>query len=66
VRLGGKWGLIDKTGKIIVNPQFKDVRSMWEGQIRVRLGNKWGLIDKTGQYLAEPQFDLMLPHRNYD
>ncbi|HDS30236.1 MAG TPA: WG repeat-containing protein, partial [Firmicutes bacterium] len=61
VMIDGKWGFIDKTGKITINPQFDRAESFSEGLARVRLGDwktgKWGFIDKTGQFVISPQFD---------
>ena len=58
VKIGGKWGYIDKTGKYVVNPQFDEVWSFSEGLAGVIIGDwktsKWGYIDKTGKYIWEP------------
>ena len=40
----GKAGLIDKTGRIVINPQLDDVGFFSEGLAQVRIGDKWGFI----------------------
>ena len=54
---GGKRGFIDKTGKLVIDPQFDGAGNFAEGLARVSIGNKWGFIDKTGKYVINPQFD---------
>ena len=53
----GKEGYIDKTGKIVINPQFDEAWTFSEGLAKVKIGNKLGYIDKTGKYVINPQFD---------
>ena len=53
----GKWGLIDKTGKYILNPQFDEVRNLNGGLFAFAVGNKFGIIDKNGKYVASPKYD---------
>ena len=52
----GKWGFIDKTGKIVINPQFDEVDyfGFIEGLCGVKIGDKRGFIDKTGKYVWNP------------
>jgi hypothetical protein len=65
VRIGdektGKWGVIDKRGKFVVNPQYNDIASYSEGLASVLVGDspsgKWGYIDGTGKMVINPQFD---------
>ncbi|MCK7461244.1 MAG: WG repeat-containing protein [Sphingobacterium sp.] len=44
----GKWGLINKKGEFIVNPQFDEINDFREGLAAVRIGDykngnfKWG------------------------
>ncbi len=40
----GKWGYIDRTGKISIRPQFDDAGDFSEELARVRIGEKWGYI----------------------
>jgi len=67
-KLGGKWCLIDKTGKVLVESQFDEIQDFKDGvacvvisgtknQCDRQVGGKVGLIDKTGKLLVEPQFD---------
>lgn len=53
-----KWGYIDKTGQIVIKPQFDDVMYFNKGlaAVGIRVGNKdkWGYIDKTGKYIWKP------------
>lgn len=47
----GKWGYIDKTGKMVIKPQFNCARSFSEGLARVWIDGKMGYINKTGKYI---------------
>ncbi len=63
-----KYGFIDKSGKVVIEPQF-DIESEWdkvyhsrsgafsEGLALVKKDGKWGFIDKNGKMVIEPQFD---------
>jgi hypothetical protein len=51
VKIGKKWGYVDKTGKVIIHLQFDDVRNFSEGLAEVRVGERWIFIDKTGRYV---------------
>jgi len=52
----GKWGFIDKTGRIVIKPQFDEAVDFSEGLARVKIGDKWGFIDEMGKIVIEPQF----------
>src|SRR6218665_3634875 len=56
VKIGDQWGYINKTGKIVINPQFDDSWGFNEGLAVIKLGGKWGYIDKTGKIVITPQF----------
>ena len=44
----GKFGYIDRTGEMIIPPQFDRAMGFVEGLGRVGIGDKHGYIDKTG------------------
>ncbi len=52
-----KYGFIDETGKIIIQPAFDYIGGFSEGIAEVRINGKWGFIDRTGQMLIRPQYD---------
>lgn len=54
---GEKCGYIDKSNKLVINPQFDWSKEFSEGRAAVRVGGKWGYIDKTGKLVIAPQFD---------
>ena len=70
VKVGGKWGFIDSSGKLKITPQFDSAEEFREERAVVCLGkceffpqdppageSKFGLIDEQGRYIANPQFD---------
>jgi hypothetical protein len=55
--LGGKWGFIDKTGRLIVPLQFDrvDPKGFSDGKALVQSNGKWSFIDKAGKVVIEPK-----------
>ncbi|MGB7760486.1 MAG: WG repeat-containing protein [Bryobacteraceae bacterium] len=57
---GGKFGYIDKTGKVVITPQFFIAQDFAEGLAAVRVeesaDSKYGYIDRTGQMVIAPHF----------
>src|SRR5690242_16534941 len=56
VLVGDRWGYIDKSGNIVINPQFERAGTFSSGLAAVRLG-KWGYVDQSGKLVINPQFD---------
>ena len=61
VLVDGHYGFIDKTGQMVIEPQFIDVHDFTEGLAAVRVfkdgEHLWGFIDRTGKMVIEPQWD---------
>ena len=55
--ISGKWGFVDKTGKIIIEPKFENADEFSEGLANVTIGKKYGYIDKSGKIVIAPQFE---------
>ncbi len=66
-RQSGKWGFIDTSGKMLIQPQFDERWTglegyLWssegyhEGLAAVGQDGMWGYIDKTGDWVIQPQF----------
>jgi hypothetical protein len=47
--MNGKWGLIDKKGKYIIDPEYDDIESFHEGLALVELHGKSGYINRQGE-----------------
>lgn len=56
VKKDGKWGFVDKEGKVIISPQYEEARSFSYGYAAVKKDGKWGFIDTSGKICIEPQF----------
>ena len=57
VKAGGKWGLIDASGKIFLDPVY-DAVGMFDGQYAiVQKGTKVGLISRKGEEVVTPRFE---------
>ncbi len=53
VKNNGKWGYLDSTGKIFVEPKYMEAMSFHYGFAVVSNGNDYGFID-TSEKLAIP------------
>jgi hypothetical protein len=56
VNVDGKWGYIDKTGQIVIEPKFDRPGVFSGGLARVTIGKKRGYIRRNGEYAIEPRF----------
>lgn len=58
VKIGDKWGYIDRKGKLVIPAKFDSADSFCGGRAVVGIKNgdtfKFGFIDKTGKFVVEP------------
>lgn len=54
----GKYGCIDKQGRIIIEPKFDDIHCSEDDLIPAEINRKFGFINQTGEIVLEPQFIL--------
>ena len=53
-----KWGFIDVTGRVVIEPKLNYTEGFSEERAAFKNGNgKWGFIDPTGRVVIQPQFD---------
>ena len=57
VRIDGKWGFIDKDGKVVIKPEYVEARSFSNGFAAVRKASGWGFIDEDNDVVIECKFD---------
>jgi hypothetical protein len=57
-----KWGYFNRTGKLVIPPQFYDENSpklnFSEGLVIITVSGKSGYMDRTGKIVINPQFRL--------
>jgi len=54
---GGQIGFVDKTGKIIITPQFTEVCPFVDGLSLVEVATKIGVIDRSGRFVWGPMVE---------
>ncbi len=57
VKTGGKWGFIDKSGKLVIPATWGEAEPFYEGLARVETGGKWGFVDKSGKLVIPAMWD---------
>src|SRR2546421_3754540 len=55
----GKWGFIDRTGKVVIPIQFDSANDFHEGLALVTANGKKLFIDASGRVVITPQFDIV-------
>lgn len=73
VKIQGKWGFIDTSGKLVIPAQFDPSINEYRddnyggaagfsgGLAAAKLNGKWGYIDRQGNVVIKPEFDKVLP-----
>jgi hypothetical protein len=56
-----KRGFIDKSGRIVIKPQFDEARSFSSGMAAIKMKDKWGYINVEGVKKIQPRFDDVGP-----
>lgn len=56
VTKGNRTGFVDKTGKLVISPQFSTALRFEEGLALIYHGGKYGYINKAGKIVIRPQF----------
>lgn len=53
----GKYGFINQSGEVVIEPQFDKTWGFSEGLAAVKVDGKHGFINKDGEMVIYPQFD---------
>lgn len=62
VRLGDKWGLVDKSGKQVLECRYDEIKHFPEANCAaLRAGDNWGLADGSGKVVLKPEWDGVGP-----
>lgn len=56
VRLGDRYGYIDRSGRVVIPPRFHFAQIFSEGMARVVVDDRSGYIDRTGRVVIAPRF----------
>lgn len=57
IKINEKFGFIDTTGLLVIQPRYDQAWHFCEGLARVRIGERWGYIDKHERIIIPPQFE---------
>lgn len=57
VRIDGKWGFIDNTGEIVIEPEYEAARSFVNGYAAISKGGRWGYITTDNNLCIEYTFE---------
>src|SRR5262245_43011234 len=58
IRLDGKQGFMDRSGRVVIPPRFVKVYPFTEGLAAAQEGELWGYIDPKGEWVIKPAFAM--------
>ena len=61
VRIEGRYGFIDTTGKVVIAPSFHNAGLFAGEYAEVRLGDASGIINRSGVLVISPRFQRIIP-----
>jgi hypothetical protein len=59
-----RWGLIDRTGKWVVQPRYSSMLRGGDGLFPVSEGSRWGFISANGTSVIDQKFEAVEPFEN--
>jgi hypothetical protein len=51
-----RWGYMERSGKIVIQPSFNMALDFQEGLAPVQISQSWGYINSTGKVVIEPRY----------
>lgn len=54
---GQSWGACDRSGRVVIAPQFESLFGFYDGLAAAAQGGKFGFIDRTGHWVIKPAYD---------
>lgn len=60
-RKNAKYGYMDATGKVVINPEYDLTYGFNESAAAVLTDSGWGFIDKSGNLIIQPSFEAVSP-----
>ena len=57
VAKAGKWGFIDKTGKVVIPFQYDHASAFYKNATLVKKNNEWFYINRQGKKIPEPELN---------
>ncbi|MCG3179052.1 MAG: hypothetical protein BIFFINMI_01383 [Phycisphaerae bacterium] len=61
VQKNGRWGIVDSTGKVLIEPRFFQMQDFSHGLAAVFDQGGWGYINRKGEMVIQPQFAQVAP-----
>lgn len=61
VKVGDKWGFINTSGEMVIQPQYEAAKSFCINLAPVCIDGRWGYINNDGQEAIACQFDECMP-----
>ncbi|WP_291727311.1 WG repeat-containing protein [Bernardetia sp.] len=59
IKAGGKWGLMDEKGQVILPPTYSYIFPFENGSAKVKTGENFGIIDKTGKAILPLEYEYI-------
>jgi WG containing repeat len=60
IKRGDKFGFMDRSGSVVISPQFDDVEDFFEGVARVEVDGVYAFIDENGKVLLRlPEYTMV-------
>lgn len=56
-----RWGFVDSTGQIAIEPRFDDARFFSGGLAPIKVRGRWGFVDGAGNAVIETRFSTARP-----
>ena len=53
----GKWGFINTSDIVVIQPQYDEVRDFNGGYCIVKQDGRWGIMDKAGKFVHQCTYD---------
>ena len=59
--LGGKWGLVNDTGLVVIAPSYERISDVYQGAFWAKQSGRWTLMSLQGQVMMPQTFDVISP-----